>query len=163
VIEVKGVGGRRVHLHQLAAQAWRALVEAARSDGIARPLLLPTSGFRDPGRQRRLWEDAVRRYGSPKEARKWVAPPGTSAHQSGRAIDFHLGGANDSRNVANLRRLPAYRWLVENAVCFGFYPYEREPWHWEYNPPRTPSREFEMAEASMAEQAGTYPARTSSC
>jgi hypothetical protein len=23
----------------------------------------------------------------------------------------------------------------KNAVRFGFYPYPKEPWHWEYNPP----------------------------
>lgn len=163
VVEVKGVGGRRIHLRRLAAAAWQAMVKAARSDGIAQPLLLPTSGFRDPEHQRKLWEKALRRYGSAEEARKWVAPPGNSAHQSGRAIDLYLGGKNDSRNVANLRRLPPYRWLVENAICFGFYPYEREPWHWEYNPPRTPSREFEIAEMLMPEGVGAHTARVSSC
>jgi LAS superfamily LD-carboxypeptidase LdcB len=109
-------------------------VAAARSDGLREPLLLPTSGFRDPEHQRRLWNDALRKYGSAEEARKWVAPPGSSAHQTGRAIDFYLGGRNSSANVRRLRTLPAYRWMVANAARFGFYPYEREPWHWEYNP-----------------------------
>jgi LAS superfamily LD-carboxypeptidase LdcB len=129
------VGGRQFPLHRLAAQAWRALVAAARADGLREPLLLLTSGFRDPEHQRRLWEDALRKYGSAEEARKWVAPPGGSAHQTGRAIDFYLGGRNSSANVRQLRTLPAYHWLVANAARFGFYPYEREPWHWEYNPP----------------------------
>ena len=31
--------------------------------------------------------------------------------------------------------LPVYKWLQINAELFGFYPYTREPWHWEYNPP----------------------------
>lgn len=154
VVEVKGVGDRRIPLHPLAAEAWKALVGAARSDGIPHPLFLPTSGFRDPEHQRRLWEQALKKYGSPQAARKWVAPPGSSPHQSGRAIDFYLGGENSSGNVANLRRLPAYKWLVENAGCFGFYPYEAEPWHWEYNPPGKASRELEELESFYAELAG---------
>lgn len=139
---VTGTGGRRIQLHRLAAQAWRAMVAAARADGIAPPLLLPTSGYRSRARQERLWRGALQKYGSPQVARRWVAPPGGSAHQSGRAIDLYLGGRNSSSNVANLRRTPAYRWLVANARRFGFYPYEREPWHWEYNPPAS-SREAE--------------------
>jgi D-alanyl-D-alanine carboxypeptidase len=134
LVNVQGVV-KPIPLHPLAAAAWKALVTAARADGIPHPLLLPTSGFRDPELQRRLWQNALKKYGSVREARKWTAPPGSSAHQSGRAIDFYLGGKNISAEVARLRRLPAYQWLVQNAVCFGFYPYEAEPWHWEYNPP----------------------------
>lgn len=155
IVIVNGVGGKRIPLHRLAATAWQALVAAARRDGVRAPLLLPTSGFRDPAHQERLWRAALQRYGSPQEARKWVAPPGGSAHQTGRAIDFYLGGKNASGNVTQLRTLPAYRWLVANARRFGFYPYEREPWHWEYNPPATgaprPAQEiaFESAAAPV--------------
>lgn len=147
VVNVRGVGQRQIPLHRLAASALQALITAARVDGLADPLLRPVSGFRDPARQARLWQEALARYGSPQEARKWVAPPGGSAHQSGRAIDFYLGGRNSSTNVAQLRNLPAYRWLVANARRFGFYPYEREPWHWEYNPPVAANRELEWNEA----------------
>ena len=142
VVTVTGVGGKRIQLHQLAAQAWQALVNAARGDGIADPLLLPVSGYRSPEHQARLWQEALERYGSAEEARRWVAPPGSSAHQSGRAIDFHLGGRNSSANVGTLRSLPAYRWLAANATRFGFYPYSAEPWHWEYNPPVAPQNEL---------------------
>ena len=48
---------------------------------------------------------------------------------------FLPGGKGGSENVANLRKLKAYHWMVKNASRFGFYPYEAEPWHWEYNPP----------------------------
>jgi D-alanyl-D-alanine carboxypeptidase/N-acetylmuramoyl-L-alanine amidase len=140
---VIGVGGKTIALHRHAAAAWKALVEAARADGIAKPLLLIVSGYRSSARQKQLWEAALRKYGSREQARKWVAPPGGSAHQSGRAIDFHLGGKNSSANVAQLRTLPAYKWLAANARRFGFYPYSAEPWHWEYNP-RAGSRELEL-------------------
>lgn len=142
ITTVTGTGRRQIPLQRHAAQAWRAMVAAARADGIAHPLLLPTSGYRSRARQEKLWRNALRKYGSTQVARRWVAPPGGSAHQSGRAIDLYLGGRNSSSNVSNLRRTRAYKWLVSNARRFGFYPYQREPWHWEYNPPAT-AREAE--------------------
>jgi hypothetical protein len=134
VEQVQGYG-KKVPLHRLAAAAWRALVADARSAGLAAPLLLPVSGYRSSAHQARLFANAKKKYGSAQAAGRWVAPPGRSAHQSGRAIDFYLGGSNSSANVEALRRTPAYRWLAQNAVRYGFYPYPDEPWHWEYNPP----------------------------
>lgn len=134
VVSVQGYG-RVFPLHKLAATAWKAMAAAARRDGLPEPLLRLTSGYRSPEHQQRLWDRALARYGSVQEARKWVAPPGGSAHQSGRTVDMYLGGKNSSSNVNNLRKTPAYKWLVINARRFGFYPYTREPWHWEYNPP----------------------------
>ena len=145
LVIVKGHRNKRVPLHRLAAAAWRALVDEARAAGIQAPLLLPVSGYRSFEEQNTLWQetlqDALRKYPSEKEAireaRRWRAPPGHSAHQSGRAIDFYLGGRNKSSEsaIAFLRTLPAYQWLAANAQRFGFYPYPAEPWHWEYNPP----------------------------
>ena len=151
IVTVRGVGQRKIPLHRLAANALQAMITAARAAGLTEPLLRPVSGFRDPARQARLWQRALAKYGSPQEARKWVAPPGSSAHQSGRAIDFHLGGRNASSSVAQLRTLPAYRWLVANARRFGFYPYQREPWHWEYNPPVAQNGQHEWNEAFQFE------------
>ncbi len=136
LVTVRGLN-RPVRLHRLAARAWAALVDAARAEGLREPLLLPVSGYRSRTTQARLYQRALARYLTPEKARRWVAPPGHSAHQSGRAIDFYLGGRNTSSNVAILRRLPAYLWLAANAERFGFYPYQAEPWHWEYNPPAT--------------------------
>jgi D-alanyl-D-alanine carboxypeptidase-like protein len=139
---VPGVN-RPIVLHRLAARALRELVRAARAFGVPAPLLLPTSGHRSVARQTELWQGALKKYGSPEVARRWVAPPGSSAHHSGRAIDFYLGGRNSSANVETLRTLPAYKWLVANAESFGFYPYAAEPWHWEYNPRARPELEEE--------------------
>jgi LAS superfamily LD-carboxypeptidase LdcB/GH24 family phage-related lysozyme (muramidase) len=135
LVTVEGYGGKKVQLHKLAAHCLGLLVEAARADGIAEPLLLPTSGYRSAAYQKTLFDKAVDRYGSPAAARKWVAPPGGSPHQSGRAIDFWMGIPNDSRNVAAQRETAVWAWLVDNAERFGFYPYDNEPWHWECNPP----------------------------
>lgn len=72
-----------------------------------------------------------------QQLRAGTAPPGKSPHHTGRAIDIHVGGglSRDDKNVAYQRKQPAYQWLVCNAARFGFYPYNVEPWHWEYNPP----------------------------
>ncbi len=147
VVLVQGTGGK-VPLQRHAAAALRAMTDAARAAGLAAPLLLPTSGYRSVARQRVLWQEALARYGTPEKARKWVAPPGGSAHHSGRAVDLHLGGRNRSTEVDRLRQTRAWKWLVANAQRFGFYPYEAEPWHWEYNPP-APGRPPPRASAPM--------------
>jgi D-alanyl-D-alanine carboxypeptidase len=135
IVEVEGYARPPVPLHRRAAEAWAALVEAARADGIEYPLLLPVSGYRSVEEQEWLWRGALEKYRDPDEACNWVARPGTSAHQTGRAIDCHLGFPIESEYVDELRDTTAWRWLVANADRFGFYPYETEPWHWEYNPP----------------------------
>jgi hypothetical protein len=70
------------------------------------------------------------------DLRKGTAPPGRSPHHTGRAVDIHVGGgiSTAASNVQFQRKQAAYRWLVCNSARFGFYPYNREPWHWEYNP-----------------------------
>ncbi|MFN0109458.1 MAG: D-alanyl-D-alanine carboxypeptidase family protein [Blastocatellia bacterium] len=135
LITIQGAFGKTT-LHRLAAVALEALVCAARADGIKHPQLLPTgslSGFRTPKQQASLRSSSEAKHGS-QNIGKWVAKPGSSAHQTGRAIDFYLGIPNGRRNVARLRQTPAYKWMVANAHRFGFYPYKDEPWHWEYNP-----------------------------
>ncbi len=125
---------RNVPLHRLAAEAWAALTASARADGIAAPLLLPVSGYRSVDEQAWLWEGALAKYGDPDVACLWVARPGASAHQSGRTVDCHLGYPIESEYAETMRSAPAYLWLVDHAQTFGFYPYDLEPWHWEYNP-----------------------------
>lgn len=117
-----------------AYQAYVALKAAAERDGIPANLLTVVSAHRSVAHQKELWEQALRKYGTPERARIWVAPPGTSAHHTGRAIDFWLGSGLSSKNLGAMRATPAYRWLVCNAARFGFSPYAAEPWHWEFTP-----------------------------
>lgn len=131
--------GRGKRLHRDAYAAYQRLKAAAEADGLPAGLLTIVSGYRSVASQQRLWQDALRKYGSSRGARRWVAPPGGSSHHTGRAVDFYLGGRNNSENAANLRRTNAYRWLVCNAARFGFFPYAMEPWHWEYNPVQSPT------------------------
>lgn len=73
-----------------------------------------TSGFRSVEHQQKLWNDALKKYGSAAAARRWVAPPGNSNHNHGTAAD--LGGINGISN--------------EELAKYGLYrPMAHEPWH----------------------------------
>ena len=37
--------------------------------------------------------------------------------------------------VVRMRESPVHKWLLLRGEEFGWYPYQNEPWHWEYNPP----------------------------
>lgn len=75
------------------------------------------SGDRDEATQRRLWEDAVARYG-PDEARNWVAPPGNSFHEKGMAADLSFADS------------ATRQWAHDNAARFGlWFPLSNEEWH----------------------------------
>jgi len=64
----------------MAAQA------AAKKEG---QVIYIVSGYRTLNRQKTLFANAVRRYGSVAEASKWVAPPLISQHPWGTAIDVN--------------------------------------------------------------------------
>lgn len=76
------------------------------------------SGYRSPERQAELWQDALKKYGSPEAARKWVAPPGNSQHNHGAAADLKYL-SDDAR-----------AWVRANAEQYGLaFPLSNEPWH----------------------------------
>jgi len=98
--------------------ALRRAATAAAHDGVA---FRVDSGWRSPGYQARLREEAVEKYGSEEEASRWVATPDTSAHVSGEAID--IGGSD------------AAAWLSERGAAYGLCQvYANEPWHYELRP-----------------------------
>jgi hypothetical protein len=39
------------------------------------------------------------------------------------------------QNVVDMRKSPVHKWMFVNGEDYGWYPYQNEPWHWEYNPP----------------------------
>lgn len=84
-----------------------------------------TSAYRSPELQAVLYEDAIKKYGSPEAARKWVAPPGRSMHNIGLAVDF----ADASGSLLRDPDSPEARWIAENAPRFGLtVPMSWEPW-----------------------------------
>ncbi len=102
----------------LAPRLHRAVIRAvaaAAADGVD---LSVTSGWRSAEHQQELFDAAVRKYGSRREASHWVLPPGQSAHVRGEAVDVGpQAGAT---------------WLQDNGVRFGLCRrYDNEYWHFE--------------------------------
>lgn len=105
------------------------------------------SGFRSIERQQQLWLDALKKYGSPEAARKWVAPPGNSQHNAGNAAD--LGYKSDA----------AKNWVHQNAGTFGLsFPMSHEPWHVEDAEARKQANTTEIQRQTDAfmDQANAY-------
>lgn len=100
-----------------------------------------TSAYRSPELQAQLWQNAVKKYGSPEAARKWVAPPGHSQHNKGTAIDF-AGPDGGLLRDANSREA---QWIKANAGKYGLaVPMDWEPW------------QVELAGARGGAQQGNY-------
>jgi zinc D-Ala-D-Ala carboxypeptidase len=96
----------------------RALRQAATDAAGAGVEFVVDSGWRSPEYQRQLFREAVLKYGSEREAARWVATPNTSAHVSGDAVDM---GPSD-----------ATAWLSEHGAEYGLCRiYGNEPWHYE--------------------------------
>jgi D-alanyl-D-alanine carboxypeptidase len=95
----------------------RAATDAA-DDGVE---FLVNSGWRSPQYEEQLLQDAISKYGSEREAARWVATPNTSAHVSGDAVDI---GHSD-----------ATAWLSKHGAEYGLCQiYGNEPWHYELRP-----------------------------
>lgn len=112
-----------------------------RDDGIY-PIV--NEGYRTNEEQEQIMKDKINAYlnegYSEKRAKKLaealVAPPGTSEHELGIAVDI-IADKSKSDNEE------VYGWLAENAHKYGFiqrYPqdktvitgFEYEPWHYRY-------------------------------
>ena len=85
------------------------------------------SGARSVEKQEQLWNAALKKYGSPQAARKWVAPPGSSSHNpqtfmgetGGFAADLDYNGSKEAK-----------AWIHENAPYHGLhFRMGHEPWH----------------------------------
>jgi D-alanyl-D-alanine carboxypeptidase len=98
--------------------ALRQAATDAADDGVE---FFVDSGWRSPEYQEQLLHEAVSKYGSEKEAARWVATPNTSAHVSGDAVD--------------IGHFDATAWLSEHGAEYGLCQiYSNEPWHYELRP-----------------------------
>lgn len=122
-------------LRHEAAAAFERLVAAAAGDGVT---ILGVSGYRSETTQSDLWGLAVARHGV-DGARRSVARPGHSEHQTGLAIDVD-DPESGCRIAACFAGTPTAVWLERRAHHFGFlvrYPagaesvtgIQHEPWH----------------------------------
>src|SRR5574344_1074358 len=117
------------------------MFDAARNSGIY-PIV--ASGYRTEEEQKKIYEDKVAacvadglsNADAKREAKFWVAIPGTSEHQLGLAVDINGDGVHSKGSEV-------YEWLKKNAHRFGFinrYPSDKvditgvanEPWHYRY-------------------------------
>lgn len=112
-IEVVPLGPTAVEVEVRTARAFLDMRAAAAEAGVELRL---ESGFRTVEQQRELYR--AWRGGKGNKA----ARPGTSNHQSGRALDIAVISVPGARD-----------WLEVNAASFGFKrTVKSEPWHWEY-------------------------------
>lgn len=130
-----------VDMDSRIVEPYRQMHDAALKDNIK---LWLSSGYRNDDRQQRLYEEEVEAYyrtgisyeEAVSKASKSVAPPGTSEHITGLAVDLNgvlenFGGTKESE------------WLLAHAQDYGFvlrYPEDKqditrikyEAWHYRY-------------------------------
>jgi phosphatidylserine/phosphatidylglycerophosphate/cardiolipin synthase-like enzyme len=128
---------------------------ATRSFGIS-------SAYRSALHQYKLWNDRFPCYVADTAARRaslpggpvgdeaaqwlarwiggWLAAPGFSNHNDGRAMDLYCRLASGKVLTADRADIPRWhtswlhQWLTANAARYDFHPYLKEPWHWEHRP-----------------------------
>ena len=103
---------------QLDPALLKAVQDAAGAAKLQGVDLRINSGWRSTGFQQRLFDDAVRSYGSVDLARQFVASPEVSKHVVGQAVD--------------IAPVDADKWLIRNGAQFGLCQiYANELWHFE--------------------------------
>ncbi len=103
-----------------AATSWEAMVRAAAADGVR---LFHSDTYRS-------WDSQNSAYQAFKRGERGpgiiVAPPGTSKHGAGLAVDVTDGKGILSKGTQQ------WQWLSQNGARFGWYGISSEAWHWEY-------------------------------
>jgi zinc D-Ala-D-Ala carboxypeptidase len=103
------------HLDPDLLAAVEAATQDAQRDGVE---LRITSGWRSRAHQQRLYDEAVQKYGSEEEARRYVSTPDTSRHVTGDAVDI---GPTDADS-----------WLSQHGAAYGLCQvFANEIWHFE--------------------------------
>ncbi|CAF1285338.1 unnamed protein product [Rotaria sordida] len=88
------------------------------------------SGFRTIARQEYFWH--CYQTGSCNGG-NLAAPPGTSNHGRGIALDLNTDCGSQSGSRPSCGGSAVYQWLYNNAHNYGFTrTVQSEPWHWEY-------------------------------
>lgn len=134
----RGADGDRRLMRREAAYMLEKLFVAAHEQGLH---LLGVSAYRSYDRQRQIYEECVKERGL-GHAKRYIALPGTSEHQSGLAIDVS-NEELDGELEEIFAQSPEGRWIERNASLYGFvirYPrgkegitgYAYEPWHIRY-------------------------------
>ena len=131
----------KTYVNQLNIEVYRAFKEMqkdALKDGYE---IFVDSSYRSYEYQERVFNKVVAEKGM-EHARKFVATPGGSEHQTGLAIDI-IFRRNNKMIEEQTENDPEIEWLFSNAHKYGFilrYPkgkekitgYNFEPWHFRY-------------------------------
>ena len=140
----------KYNLDEKAAESAKELVSAARKAGFDMVLC---SAYRTVEKSAELYSRKVNQFinagydeaTAKIEAAKWVAPPGTSEHHTGLAMDLvssdYWGYYSDLEHA--YENFDSFKWLYEHCAEFGFilrYPKDKqditgityEPWHYRY-------------------------------
>ena len=147
--ELENVQGK-YNLDKKAAESARNLLAAAKEAGFDMALC---SAYRTVEKSAELYARKVNEfisYGYSEadakiEAAKWVAPPGTSEHHTGLAMDLVSSDywASYSDLEHDYENFESFKWMYEHCAEFGFilrYPKDKqeitgityEPWHYRY-------------------------------
>ena len=119
----------RIYLTRGARDALVEMAQAAARDSIR---ILVDSGYRSASFQARIIKRRMAEDESFARVVRFVAPPGYSQHETGRAVDM-------VPSEALFVNTDTYAWLKEYATQYGFeesYPKDSlsnlraEPWHW---------------------------------
>ena len=128
-VSVPGQGRWKINRHAL--ESFVRMREQARTEGVE---LIILSAHRNPQTAQRN----AARAGNPNAVANF------SSHSLGLAIDFKMSHGEQKFDetttrpmleVVRMRESPVHKWLLLRGEEFGWYPYQNEPWHWEYNPP----------------------------
>lgn len=112
-----------------------AVRDAATEARLDRVEIGVTSGWRSKDYQRRLLDEAVAKYGSLEEARRFVNTPEKSTHVTGNAVDI---GPTDAAD-----------WMIQHGADYGLcQAYANEMWHFELL--TTPGGQCPQARADAA-------------
>lgn len=125
-----------IQMRSEAAEALTNMIAEGKANGLS---LLLSSGYRNSDSQETLYSDEVSTRG---EGINYVAPPGTSEHETGLAIDI-TSNKIGCKLEDIFETTDEGKWLRDNAHRFGFilrYPknkeeitgYLYEPWHFRY-------------------------------
>ncbi len=128
-----------LYLQPVAATAMEQMFDAALAEEGHK--LFGVSGYRSAGSQSAIYERRVGESGD--SAKKWVAPPGYSEHQTGLVMDINGDSTLNLGLEQSFGDSPEGKWVAENAHRFGFIiryqpgwekitGYNFEPWHLRY-------------------------------
>jgi hypothetical protein len=139
-IEKNKFGGVIAADPRLLPDVYEKLLEAQNLAKAQGKSIFITSAFRTLAHQKKLWEEALKKYGSETVAKKYVAKPSCQApHLTGRAVDVCLAGTPSCQKING-----ANAYYSDNDVVAlqnfmtqaGWVRYCGEWWHFEYGTKR---------------------------